>query len=273
VTSLLDPERPKDWNVCEVVAWRNVGLHLLNGQVVLALVNPRYREGSVEARLDRGKIQIQSEGAEVFYRRIEARPIDGIPAELLAHVPAEPADETGFTPLFGSSAGDGWAQCGPGSFSLVNGIATAHGGMGLWWHTNRMFTNFVLRGEWRVENRESDSGVFVRFPDPGRDPWNAVRQGHEMEIGDDPEGKDTMWRTGALYPFRSPARVVTRPIGEWNNYELICIGHHYSIRINGELVTTWTDPKQRATHGFIGLQNYQEGKNTQHRRLRIKPLL
>ena len=56
-------------------------------------------------------------------------------------------DETGFHPLFGAQADDGWAQCGPGSFTLTNGIATSHAGMGLWWHTNRMFTNFILRGE------------------------------------------------------------------------------------------------------------------------------
>lgn len=41
VTSPLDPERSDDWNVCEVIAWGNVGLHLLNGKVVLALTNPR----------------------------------------------------------------------------------------------------------------------------------------------------------------------------------------------------------------------------------------
>ena len=72
-----------------------------------------------------------------------------------------------FSPLFGASASDGWAQCGPGYFTLTNGVATSHGGMGLWWHTNRTFTNFVIRGEWRMEERESDSGVFIRFPHPG----------------------------------------------------------------------------------------------------------
>lgn len=180
--------------------------------------------------------------------------------------------DDGFVPLFGRDAHDGWTQCGPGHFTLSNGVATAHGGMGLWWHTNQMFTNFVLRGEWRMDNRESDSGVFVRFPDPGRDPWNAVRNGHEMEIGDDPEGKDKHWQTGALYPFQAPIRVPTRPIGEWNAFELICTGQQYLVRVNGELVNTWTDENKRTTHGYIGLQNYQEGKNTQHRNLRIKEL-
>jgi hypothetical protein len=194
-----------------------------------------------------------------------------IPAQILELIPA-PEDESGFKPLFGKQASDGWAQCGPGFFTLRNGLASAHGGMGLWWHTNRMFTNFVLRGEWRLENAGSDSGIFVRFAHPGNDPWNAVRSGHEMEIGDDPEGKDPAWRTGALYPFQPPRRVPTRPVGEWNSFELVVAGQTYIVRINGQIVNIWTDPARRTTHGFVGLQNYQEGKNSQHRNLRIKDL-
>ena len=144
--------------------------------------------------------------------------------------------------------------------------------MGLWWYTNRTFTNFVLRGEWRMENRESDSGVFMRFPDPGQDPWVAVNRGHEMEIGDDPAGKELSWQTGALYPFQPPTHVPTRPIGEWNAYELIAVGQTYIVRINDETVTVWTDPKQRSASGSIGLQNYADGKGAQHRRVRIKEL-
>ncbi len=144
--------------------------------------------------------------------------------------------------------------------------------MGLWWSTNRMYTNFVIRGEWRFDNRESDTGVFVRFPNPEQDPWNAIKQGHELELGDDPEGKDPTWRTGTLYPFQPPTHVPTKPVGEWNCYELSVIDQTYVVRINGETVTVWTDSKKRSTHGYIGLQNYQEGKGVQHRRLRIREL-
>lgn len=200
-----------------------------------------------------------------------APPNNTLPPELRVRLPGVD-DESGFQPLFGADARDGWAQCGPGHFTLTNGVATSHGGMGLWWFTNRMFTNFVLRGEWRLENREADTGVFVRFPDPGTDPWTAVRQGHELELGDDPEGKDPTWRTGTLYPFQPPTHVPTRPVGEWNSYEFTAVGQTYIIRINGEIVTVWTDPRCRTTHGYLGLQNYADGKGAQHRRLRVKAL-
>jgi hypothetical protein len=272
VTSPFDPERSHgEWNVCEVVAWGGIGIHQLNGKVVLVLMNPRYVEDGRETPLVRGRLQVQSEGAEIFYRTIETRRLTEIPVELLSHVPAWPAEDAGFQPLLGKHSGDGWAQCGPGHFALTNGVATGIGGMGLWWYTNRMFTNFVLRGEWIQEGAIADSGVFVRFPNPGQDPWVAVHRGHEMEIGD-PNPEDPTWRTGSIYPFQASVTANARPYGEWNDYEMVCLGHNYSIRINGRLITTWTDPKERCLAGYIGLQNYDDGKIVRHRNLRIQPL-
>jgi hypothetical protein len=198
-------------------------------------------------------------------------PIDQLPEELLRHVPASAPNEDGFDPLLDADSAADWVQCGAGHFTLENGVATAHGGMGLWWYKKRMFRNFVLRGEFLQEQPIADSGIYVRFPDPGDDPWNAVKLGHEIEIGD-PHPEKPTWRTGSIYPFQPSAMANTRPIGEWNAYEIVCIGHDYSVRINGQLVTTWTDRKQRSAEGFIGLQNYYDGKTVRHRNLRIKEL-
>ncbi|GEM_PF-246857 len=269
ITSALDPEKPGEWNVCEVFAWGNVGIHLLNGQVVLVLTNPRYRENDREFELTHGKIQLQSEGAEIFFRKVEAGPITEIPTNLLAHIPPSAPDEKGFVPLLGKA--DGWAQCGPGNFTLEKGIATGHGGMGLWWHTNRMFTNFVLRGEWLQEGPNSDSGIFVRFPNPANDPWIAVKHGHEFEIGDRKAAKPEDG-TGSFYPFHGPAELPLKPWGEWNSYELTCIGPNYSLRLNGKLVNTWTDDRNRPLAGYVGLQNYPYKEAVRHRNLRIKEL-
>ena len=273
VTPTVDYEKYGGaWNVCEVIAWGNVGIHILNGKVNLVLTNPRFIEGGQPVRLTHGKIQLQSEGAEVFYRKVAIRPIGEIPAEYLAEVPPAADDEDGFTPLFGKDAADGWKQCGPGNFTLENGVATGHDGMGLWWHDKKQFTNFVLRGEFLQEQDIADSGVFFRFPDPGDDPWVAVHKGHEVEIGD-PKPEKPTWRTGSIYPFHAAAEVPVKPYGQWNSYEIVAIGHNYSIRLNGRLVTTWADPTKRSLSGYIGLQNYNDGKTVRHRNLRIKELL
>jgi hypothetical protein len=182
-----------------------------------------------------------------------------------------PGDPLGFVLLFSDDALKQWKQCGPGRFVVTNGVATGEGGMGLWWYSGRQFTNFVLRGEFVQEQEIADSGVFLRFPDPGKDPWVAVHQGHEMEIGD-PAPQDPTWRTGSIYPFAASSKANTKPLGQWNTFEITCNGQEYTVRINDAIVTRWTDPKARTLHGFIGLQNYNDHKTVRHRNLRIREL-
>jgi hypothetical protein len=177
----------------------------------------------------------------------------------------------GVIALLADEALQQWRQCGPGRFVVTNGVATGEGGMGLWWYAERQFTNFVLRGEFLQEQDIADSGVFLRFPDPGQDPWVAVNKGHEMEIGD-PAPKDPTWRTGSIYPFAASDKANTKPVGQWNTFEITCDGQDYTVRINDEVVTRWTDPKARTSHGFIGLQNYNDKKTVRHRNLRIQEL-
>lgn len=180
-------------------------------------------------------------------------------------------NEFGFAPLFIGQSTNQWKQCGPGRFLLRDGVATGESGMGLWWFSGRAFTNFVIRGEFIQEQSIADSGVFLRFPDPGQDPWLAVNHGHEMEIGD-PSPEDPTWRTGSIYPFCASQRANTKPVGQWNSYQIACFGHHYAVWINGEQVTAWTDPQRRTLQGFIGLQNYNDDKTVRHRSLRIREL-
>ena len=272
ITPNFEAEKPfGEWNSVEVVFWGGNCVHLLNGKVNLVALNPRYKEGDQWQPLSHGKLQLQSEAAELFYRKVEARALYELPAEFLDEIPSPVAGEEGFTPLLMGEILKDWRQCGPGKFTVENGVASGEGGMGLWWYAGRGFTNFVLRGEWMQEGLESDSGVFVRFPNPGNDPWVAVNKGHEMEIGDPNSDKPT-WRTGSIYPFQAPVRSNTKPPGQWNEYEIVCRGHDYSVRINGKLVNTWTDTTKRSLSGFIGLQNYPDQKIVRHRNLRVKEL-
>ncbi|PYK97010.1 MAG: hypothetical protein DME19_17775, partial [Verrucomicrobia bacterium] len=273
ITPGFDAEKPLgQWNSVEVIFWAGNCIHLLNGKVNMVLVNPRYQEGGQWRPLSHGRIQLQSEAAEVFYRNVEARPLYELPNEFLDEIPSPVADEQGFIPLLTPEAVKNWKQCGPGRFLVQNGAATGEGGMGLWWYAGRVFTNFVLRGEFLQEQEIADSGVFVRFPDPRDDPWAAVKQGHEIEIGD-PNPEKPAWRTGSLYPFHAPVTANTRTPGQWNQYEIVCRGHDYSVRINDKLINTWTDTTRRSLSGHVGLQNYPDGKTVRHRNLRLKELL
>lgn len=138
--------------------------------------------------------------------------------------------------------------------------------MGLWWYKKRPFGDFILRGEFLQESN-SDSGIFLRFPDPGNDPWIAVKQGHEVEIGENTISKGA---TGSIYPFQGPTRLPLRPLGEWNAYEITCVGSRYQVVINETLINDYTDQEGGPLSGFIGLQNYPYPGAVRHRNLRIR---
>ena len=77
-----DNERPTgEWNTVELVAFGEDSIHIVNGKVVMRLHGPLRIDTPVPAPVTSGPIILQSEGAEVFYRDIEVRPITAIPDE------------------------------------------------------------------------------------------------------------------------------------------------------------------------------------------------
>jgi Domain of Unknown Function (DUF1080) len=79
-----DQDLPGQWNRLELVCFQDDCVHVVNGKVVMALANAHYRDGEKWVPMTGGKLQIQSEAAEVFYRDIEIRQIPAMPAEYRA---------------------------------------------------------------------------------------------------------------------------------------------------------------------------------------------
>ena len=52
--------------------------------------------------------------------------------------------------------------------------------MGLLWYYKRKFKDFILELEWKTSSKGDNSGVFVRFPNAGNDPYVADRYGYEI---------------------------------------------------------------------------------------------
>ena len=73
----------KTWVTLEVYTVGQQAVHLVDGNVVLVLHNIRLHENGTTQPLTSGKIQLQSEGSELFYRNIEMQSIKEIPAALL----------------------------------------------------------------------------------------------------------------------------------------------------------------------------------------------
>jgi Domain of Unknown Function (DUF1080) len=77
-----DNEKPTgEWNTVELIAFHDESIHIVNGKVVMRLHSPTRINGDAPSLVTSGPIILQSEGAEVFYRDIDIRPITTIPAE------------------------------------------------------------------------------------------------------------------------------------------------------------------------------------------------
>ena len=69
-----------DWDELELLNVNGKSIHLVNGHVVLALNNSAHMADGKREPLTHGKIQLQSEAAEVFYKDILIRPLAAMPA-------------------------------------------------------------------------------------------------------------------------------------------------------------------------------------------------
>lgn len=79
-----DNERPTgEWNSIELICVGATSVHIVNGKVNMILTGSRHKMEGKEIPLTKGKIQLQSEGAEVFYRNVAYRPLTTIPEEYL----------------------------------------------------------------------------------------------------------------------------------------------------------------------------------------------
>ena len=72
-----------EWNNLDLYCFNGTSVHIINGKVMMVLLNSREADNGQESPLIKGKLQIQSEGAEVFYKDIKIKSLSFIPTKLL----------------------------------------------------------------------------------------------------------------------------------------------------------------------------------------------
>ena len=176
-------------------------------------------------------------------------------------------------------------MAGFGNFiELGSNIVETVDGIGLLWYNLEQFTDFVLRVDWRASFPDDNSGVFIRFPalgnqDPANDWKLAVDQGYEIQIDDTGKNPDVtpntfgdpLHITGSIYKIAPATTLASKPLGQWNNYEITAKGTTITVVLNGQQVSQLVNAN-RSPKGYIGLQNHHFGSRVQFRNLRIKTL-
>jgi len=75
-----DPEKPHgEWNTMELICLDNLSMHILNGKVVMIVKDGYANLNGTWQPMTSGKIQIQSEAAEIYYKQMKIKTISEFP--------------------------------------------------------------------------------------------------------------------------------------------------------------------------------------------------
>lgn len=167
----------------------------------------------------------------------------------------------GWISLFDGESLFGWkAECKADWRVENQTIVVSAGEPGLL-RTTAQFDNYVLRVDFRGETG-TNSGVFLRTaPKIGRD--EVTTACYELNIAD----ADNPFPTGSLVG-REKSRGESDS-ADWQSFEVTVDGPRIIVKLDGEQVLDYTDPKPLG-RGFIGLQ-HNSGK-VAFRNIKLKPL-
>jgi hypothetical protein len=167
------------------------------------------------------------------------------PATVTASAPVKPTPvvevasnptptEAGFEPLFNGRDLTGWT--GSKSRYSVEGGSLVYGGPGKGnIYTTREYANFHLRFDYKL-TAGADNGIGIRTPQTG----NPAVVGMEIQLLDE-SGK----HSGDIAPVQTNGSIcgnvvakqgAQKPVGEWNNEDIIARGRHITVILNGQVV-------------------------------------
>lgn len=169
----------------------------------------------------------------------------------------------------------GWARVAGGEWAVENGALVARNGKdwstdptrtGSWLRTEKEYGDFELTLEYSIAREKSNSGIFFRSALEK----NPAFTGYEVQIYDDPGSPPRKSGPGALYDVVAPSKNRVLKVGEWNQVRVIARGQSIRVHVNGEQVVDFTG--DRATRGYIGLQNHDDRSEVHFRNLAIAEL-
>ncbi len=84
---IADYGKLEGWNQIDLICLGDMAYHIVNGKIALIVEKSvQYNEDDVSSPLTKGKLQIQSEGAEVFYKGVKIRSVNELPNEFASQL-------------------------------------------------------------------------------------------------------------------------------------------------------------------------------------------
>jgi hypothetical protein len=190
-------------------------------------------------------------------------------------------DDEGYQPLFDGQSLAGWTPISstPGNWRVEGGLLVTRGDGKGWLSTNRAFSDFVLKLEYRV-GPSGNSGVLIRAPHRGDPSFDGM----EVQILDDDapayRSLAPAQFSGSVYGVLAAKRGHARPPGDWNALTIRAEGPRVVVEMNGAVVVDGDvtgnaerSPRHKGvtrTRGFVGLQSHSDP--VQFRAIAIKEI-
>ncbi|HEY7427116.1 MAG TPA: DUF1080 domain-containing protein [Gemmataceae bacterium] len=193
-------------------------------------------------------------------------------------------DEEGFVSLFNGKDLTGWQarRLEKKGYVVEKGCLVCPADGGGFLFSEKEYADFILRLEFKLSKR-ANNGIAIRSPLVKESP---AYEGIEIQVLDDPryEGqlKPAQYH-GSVYDVIPAKRGALKPVGEWNQQEIVCRGRHIRVVLNGETILDADldkikdaellrkHPGLARTKGHIGFLGH--GSRVEFRNVRIKELM
>ena len=135
--------------------------------------------------------------------------------------------------LFDGKSLDGWQGDTAGYEAQDGVLVCTKAGRAL--QTEKTYGNFILRFEFKLAHG-GNNGIAIRAPTDGR----ISRTGMEIQVLDDSAEKYKTLKDyqyhGSVYGLVPARRGHLKPVGEWNQQEILCQGRHIKVTLNGAVI-------------------------------------
>jgi hypothetical protein len=137
-------------------------------------------------------------------------------------------------------------------------------GFGFLRYAKQEYADFEFHVEYCMTSPQCNSGIGIRTrafdPKLSRETRPSIYS-YEIQLFDDHGKAPDVHSTGSLYRYVAPRANPSKPLGQWNAVDIVCVGPRIRVTINDTQIidvdqTTIDAIKNKPLKGYVCLQNH-----------------